>query len=118
MAQVTVSPVDLTSVEQLVTTADAVIREALDVARRRTDGGKGIDDAQVHCERLAYAATELAAAKELLTYAKSAHEHGHADPVVDEMAAAFAAEVAQRLAGNVDTHIDEFGLGDDFFNDT
>ena len=39
-------------------TVDALVREALAVASKRTDGGKGIDDEQVHAERLAYAATE------------------------------------------------------------
>jgi (2S)-methylsuccinyl-CoA dehydrogenase len=118
MAEANVNPVDVAGVEKLVTTTDAVVREALDVARRRTDGGKGIDSAQVHCERLAYAATEVAAAKDLLAYAQAAAQHGHRDLVVEEMAGVFAAEVAQRLAGNVDAHAEEFGLSDDRLNET
>ncbi len=113
-----IGPMDLAGVHQLVTSTDTVVREALDVARQRTHGGKGIDDAQVHCERLAYAATEVCAAKELLAYAQAAAQHGHGDPVVDEMAGAFAAEVAHRLAGNVDAHADAFGLSDDLLNKT
>src|SRR3972149_3388373 len=58
-----VSPVDLSGVKQLVETTDAVVRESLGVGSRRTEGGKGIDDEQGHCERLAYAATEVAAAE-------------------------------------------------------
>jgi (2S)-methylsuccinyl-CoA dehydrogenase len=118
MADVNVKPIDLASVESLVTTTDALVREALDVARKRTDGGKGIDDEQVHCERLAYAATEVAAARDLLAYAKSAAAHGHRDVVVEEMAAVFAAEVAQRLSGNIDAHAEEFGIGDSRLNQT
>lgn len=118
MADSTVTPLDLAQVDELVAATDAVARAALEVARRRTDDGKGIDDAQVHCERLAYAATELAAAKELLAYAKAARAHGHGDAIVEDMAAAFAAEVAQHLAGNLDTHTDEFGLSHDFLNET
>ncbi|MBI1816224.1 MAG: acyl-CoA dehydrogenase family protein [Deltaproteobacteria bacterium] len=118
MADVNVRPIDLAGVESVVTTTDALVREALDVARMRTDGGKGIDDEQVHCERLAYAATEVAAARDLLAYAKSAAAQGHRDPVVEEMAAVFAAEVAQRVSGNIDAHAEEFGIGDSRLNQT
>ena len=118
MADASVKPIDLAGVENVVAATDTVVRAALDVTRLRTDGGKGIDDEQVHCERLAYAATELMAAKDLLAYAKSAAEQGHRDPSVEEMAGAFAAEVAQRLAGNVDAHSAEFGLSDDLLNQT
>src|SRR6266705_3375901 len=41
----------------------AVLDEALAAGRRTTDGGKAIDEHQVHAERLAYAATEAAAAE-------------------------------------------------------
>ncbi len=118
MADVDVKPIDVAAVQQLVTTTDAVVREALDVARTRTEGGKGIDDAQVHCERLAYAATEVAAAKDLLAYAMAAAQHEQRDPVVEEMAGVFAAEVAHRVATQVDGHTDEFGLSDGRLNET
>jgi (2S)-methylsuccinyl-CoA dehydrogenase len=113
-----VKPTDLADVEKLVAATDTVVRAALDVARRTTGGGKGIDEAQVHCERLAYAATEVAAATELLAYAKAARAHGQNDPTTDAMAAAFAAEVAQRLCGNVDAHPEAFGVGTDLLNQT
>jgi (2S)-methylsuccinyl-CoA dehydrogenase len=113
-----VKPMDLADVEQLVGATETVVQHALQVGRRRTDGGKGIDDAQVHCERLAYVATEVAAAKALLAYAKAALEHGHRDPIVEQMAAVFAAEVAQRLAGHIDAHADDFALGNDVLNQT
>ncbi len=109
---------ELVGVEKLIGATDTVVREALDVARRSTDGGRGIDDAQVHCERLAYAATEVAAAKELLAYAQSAAAHGHRDPAVDQMAGICAAEVALRLAAQVDAHPDAFGLSDHRLNQT
>jgi (2S)-methylsuccinyl-CoA dehydrogenase len=113
----TFSPVDLAGVQELLTRTDTVVRAALDVARRRTDDGKGIDEAQVHCERLAYAATEVAAGHHLLTYAKAAAQHGHRDPVVEEMAGVFVCEVAQRLAGQADVHADAFGVSDDFLHE-
>jgi len=118
MANENVSPADVAEVEKLVTATDAVVRAALDVTRQRTDGGKGIDDAQVHCERLAYAATEVAAAKELVAYAKAAAQHGQADVVVNEMAGVFAGEVAQRLRSNVEAHAEDFGLDEATLNQT
>src|SRR5579862_3781226 len=118
MADAGVKPADLAEVEKLVAATDAVVTAALDAARRTTDGGKNIDDAQVHCERLAYAATEVAVAKELLAYARAAHAHAERDPVINEMAAVFAAETAQRLHGNLDAHAAEFGLGEALLNRT
>ena len=118
MADAQVSPIGLAAVERLVGSTEKVASAALDVARQRTDGGKGIDDAQVHCERLAYLATEVRTAKEFLAYARSAAAHGHGDPVVDEMAAVFAADVAHRLWSQIEAHTDEFGLTDAFLDET
>src|SRR5688572_18562992 len=86
-------------------------RTALDAAlvagRRLTDGGKSIDDHQVHAERLAYAATEVAAAEALAAYAA-----GAGDATTDAMAAGFAAEVADRLRGRIEGHREDFGVSD------
>ena len=116
MSDVSLNPVDLAGVEKLVTTTDAVVREALEVASKRTEGGKAIDSEQVHCERLAYVATEIAAARDLLAYAKSAASSGRRDPSVEAMAAVFGAEVAQRLSNQIDAHLDEFGLTEERLN--
>ena len=50
--------------------------EALHYGRRITDNGKGIDDHQVHTERLAYLATEVEAARALAAYATGAQANG------------------------------------------
>ncbi|MFN8628149.1 MAG: acyl-CoA dehydrogenase family protein [Candidatus Binatia bacterium] len=112
------TPVHLAAVRQVVCALDAIVSEALDVARRTTDGGKGIDGAQAHCERLAYAATELEAAKHLLAYAETATAHGQEDPIVAAMAGVFVAEVAQRLSAQIDAHAAEFGVRDERVNTT
>jgi (2S)-methylsuccinyl-CoA dehydrogenase len=100
---------ELKDVERLVDAADASVRESLAVASKRTDGGKGIDGEQVHGERLAYAATEVRAARELLAYAKASKAE-RADAVLDAMTAAFAGEVLLRAVTQIDAHPDEFGL--------
>lgn len=117
MAEENLKALDLDQVERLVATADTVVREALEVASRRTDGGKGIDDEQVHCERLAYAATEVAAAKDLLAYARAVPAADR-DATIEAMAGVFAAEVTQKLAGQVDAHLAEFGVAADRLNAT
>lgn len=118
MADAAPKAVDLAAVEKVVATTDALVREALEVASKRTDGGKGIDSEQVHCERLAYAATEAAAARDLLAYAKASQAQGQGGAVVAEMAAVFAAEAGQRLAGQISAHSDAFGIGDARLNAT
>lgn len=109
MSNDSMNPIGLDGTEKLVDAADAVVKDAITVARKRTDGGKGIDDEQVHCERLAYFATEVAAAKDLLEYAK-ASKANRPDDSIEGMAALFAAEVTQRLVSQVDAHPEEFGL--------
>jgi (2S)-methylsuccinyl-CoA dehydrogenase len=106
-----VSDLDLKHVAKLVDAAGGAVSEALAVASRRTEGGKRIDDEQVHSERLAYAATEVRAARELLAYAEASKAE-RSDGVIDAMAAAFAGEVVLRLAGQIDAHPDEFEVGD------
>ncbi len=118
MAESSVKPVELSAVAQLVGTTESLVKEALEVAGKRTDGGKGIDDEQVHCERLAYVATEVRAAKELLAYAEAATAAGAADASTADMAAVFAGEIALRLAGNVDAHPSEYGIDDARLNAT
>jgi (2S)-methylsuccinyl-CoA dehydrogenase len=86
----------------------AVLDEALAAGRTQTAAGKAIDDHQVHAERLAYAATETAAAEALAAYA--AENAG--DEVVARMASAFAGEVAARLRAAVEAQRDDFGVSD------
>src|SRR5215468_2541351 len=91
----------------------AVMDSALESGRRLTDGGRAIDDHQVHAERLAYAATEVKAAEALAAYAASRRDAGAPDATTDAMAAAFAGEVAAKLRGAIEAHRDDFGVPDD-----
>ena len=91
----------------------AAIDTALEIGRRKTDGGKGIDEHQVYAERLAYAATEVKAAEVLAEYAAELGRVGKADAVVDAMAGAFAGEVAARLRALIEANADDFGISDD-----
>jgi (2S)-methylsuccinyl-CoA dehydrogenase len=100
------------AIRTIIDAARATLDAALRAGRETTQGGKAIDEHQVHAERLAYAATEVAAADALAAYARERREAGAGDAVLDTMAAAFAAEVADRLWARVDAHRDDFGVPD------
>src|SRR5437867_11714946 len=95
----------------ILTAARAALDAALEAGRRITQGGKAIDEHQVHAERLAYAATEVAAAEALAAYARDRRAAGGADPITHAMASAFAAEVADRPAAPTARHRGDFGTG-------
>ncbi len=94
---------------RLVDTAAAVLDAATRHGRAVTDNGRGIDDHQVHCERLAYHATEIAAARCLAAYAGDLAAGPEPDPVVPHMAFVFAGEVAHRLRSAILAHAHDFG---------
>ncbi len=101
--------------EPLYSGLGRVVDAALEHARKTTDQGKGIDEHQVHCERVSYLATELHAARALAAYAEAA---GGEDPLAAEMAAAFVADVAARCRSQVATHLEAFGFKEPFLDDT
>src|SRR5438552_1405214 len=84
----------------------AVLDEALAAGRRTTDAGNAIAEHQVHAGRLAYAATEAAAAEALAAYARERA----GDETAGRMAAAFAGEVASRLGAEIEGQRDDFGV--------
>jgi (2S)-methylsuccinyl-CoA dehydrogenase len=102
----------------LLSALERVVDAAVENARKITDRGKGIDEHQVHCERVSYLATELRAAKALGDYAAAAAREGAADPQANETAAIFTANTAARCRTQVATHLDAFGFKEAFLDDT
>ena len=98
----------LTAARELVNDARAVIDAALTHGAELTEGGRLIDDHQVHTERLAYLATQVRAAHEQTRYAERV-----TDPLQAEYALIYAAEVVQALRSAVETAWDDFGLTED-----
>jgi alkylation response protein AidB-like acyl-CoA dehydrogenase len=93
--------VAIQDVAALVADIDEVVREAVKAASVRTGGGKDIDSWQVHSERVAYAATEVLAAKAMVEYAEAVAAAGlDASLFVDE-AAIYAGETASSSAPSV-----------------
>ncbi len=94
----------LDSSRKLLAAADALLQRALERGREITQGGRSIDEHQVLAERLAYAATEARAVRELLQVAE-----GGGDSLV-RTAAAATAELVGRLRGRVEASLDDLGL--------
>jgi (2S)-methylsuccinyl-CoA dehydrogenase len=96
----------------LVDIADGVVDNALSYAARATEGGRLVDDFQVHTERLAYLATQVRAAHELVAYTERLSDAGKPDAWHDSMALAYAAEVTHGLRSQVEAAWDDFGLSE------
>ncbi len=110
MSTTAATAADLAEGRRILEAADRVMEAVLEAARRLTDHGRRIDDYQVQTERVAYLATELRAARDLLAYAAGLHERGTPDAVIDLQAVAYAAEVAHRLRAQVEGALEEFDL--------
>ncbi len=95
---------------RLTEVAGEAARAAIAAASRLTDGGRLIDDHQVHAERIAQLATEARAATELLAYAENRAASGKPDALAQDQALAFAAEVVHKLRACVEGHPDAFAL--------
>jgi (2S)-methylsuccinyl-CoA dehydrogenase len=102
----------LSQTRTIVSAVERALDQAMIQARQLTQGGQGVDDHQVHCERLAYRATELQAAQALLRYVEMQGQHGQDDGVTGHMALAYAAEVHQALLAEVGAHLTTYGIGE------
>ncbi len=86
---------------------------AVAAASRLTDGGREIDEHQVVCERVAYAATELEAVRTMAGFAEAAAGAGHSDAgLYAEQAAVVIGEVAGRVRAELALSAPDLGLDD------
>ena len=111
--------VRIDDIETFVGGLRRLVDAAIAAASSATEGGRKIDDNQVHSERIAYAATEVAAAEALAAYARDAASAGadSADLFAEE-AAVYAGEVASRLWMETTTHADDYRLSRDTIEQT
>src|SRR5437867_5842388 len=100
----------LDAARRLSELATAAAESAVAAASRLTDGGRLIDEHQVHAERIAQLATEARAATELLAYAERQAAAGKPDPLAQEQAFVFSAEVVHKLRSAVEASPETFGL--------
>ena len=108
----------LAQARTIVTACEQVLQQALAHACHLTQAGREIDAHQVHCERLAYRATAVHAAQDVLHYASSAQQHGQEATMMASMALAYATEVGQALATDVQVHAPTYGVDDAVYDAT
>ena len=101
----------LATARSLVDAAQGVIAASLGHAAQVTEGGRDIDEHQVHVERVAYLATQVRAAHELVAYAERIAAAGRPDALIESDAIVYAAEATHALRSSVEAAWDDFAVG-------
>ncbi len=105
----------LSQVLPIVAAAERLAELAVTRARAITADGKGIDDHQVLAERVAYAATEVRAARALHDFVAAAG--GRAGTALAAMAGAGVAELAASARDRLRPLIDDLGIAEADFEE-
>ena len=111
-------PVSLEDAQTLHRAAEDLLGRARDKASALTDGGRRIDDFQVLTQRVAYAATETRAIRELIHHVEQARGEGSSNPSFELAALSGAALLAGRVRDRLAPSIDELGLGEAALEET
>ncbi len=112
MSSSAVPSVSLDDARALLRSGDALLAPVLEKARSVTDQGKSIDDHQVLTERVAYAATEARAAREVVQFLDEARAEGRPIDGFEDVAVAAVADLVASLRDRLDPVLPELGLGD------
>ncbi len=97
----------------LLAAGQALFDTALARAKEITEDGAAIDDHQVLTERIAYAATEIRAAKEVLDYADSVVAEGRSTDALERLWSTSASELVASVRDRIAPAVDELGIGDE-----
>jgi (2S)-methylsuccinyl-CoA dehydrogenase len=92
--------------------AEALTRQAIVRTREITKAGDAIDDHQVLSERVAYAATETRAARELVEYVAGVRKEGRGGSLLEVIAAAAVADLAASVRSRLELALEDLGLGE------
>jgi (2S)-methylsuccinyl-CoA dehydrogenase len=102
----------LDDARQLLEGAEQLVERALARAREITNDGKGIDDHQILTERVAYAATEARAARELFDFTVALRAEGRNSPERQRLCGASVADLVFDLRSRLEPALDDLGLGE------
>jgi (2S)-methylsuccinyl-CoA dehydrogenase len=102
----------LDDARQLLEGAEQLVERSLAKAREITDDGKGIDDHQILTERVAYAATEARAARELFDFTLALQAEGRDSPERQRLCGASVADLVFDLRSRLEPALDDLGLGE------
>ncbi len=101
----------------LLGAAEQLLDAALAGARQVTESGKKIDDHQVLTERVAYAATEVRAARELIDQVAASQAEDRASAMQELVAVVSVADLVASLRERLSLSADELGIGEDQLDD-
>jgi (2S)-methylsuccinyl-CoA dehydrogenase len=102
----------LEDARELLAGAEELVERALERAREITGSGRAIDSHQVLAERVAYAATEARAARELVAAASAAKGEGRGSESLERLCAAGVAELVASLHHRLAPAVDDLALGE------
>ncbi len=102
----------LQDAQTLVAAATTLLEDSLAAAKKLTDGGKKIDSHQVATERVAYAATEVAAAHEVIAQYQEVVNEGRGTPHFERVAVAGVGELVWSLRDRLSAIADDLVIGD------
>ena len=103
----------LEDAKSLMDAATSLLDRSVDAAREMTDGGQKIDDHQVITERIAYAATEAIAAREVISSIEAIRAEGRSSEILELTAVASVGELVDSLRSKLSASADELSLGDE-----
>jgi (2S)-methylsuccinyl-CoA dehydrogenase len=104
------SPPTLDDARPLLAGAERLLERALERAKEITEGGRRIDDHQVLTQRVAYAATEGRAARELIDFVEGARGSGQSSAMLETTCAAAVAGCVRDLRDRLEPALDDLGL--------
>ncbi|MEE2674366.1 MAG: acyl-CoA dehydrogenase family protein [Myxococcota bacterium] len=109
---------DLEGARTLVAAGQALFDKALARAKEITENGGGIDDHQVLTERVAYTATEIRAANEVLDNADAVVAEGRSSDSLERLWSTSAAELVASVRDRIAPSVDELGIGEEALDET
>ena len=99
--------------QALLSAATSLLEEAIAATKTLTEGGRKIDDHQIVTERVAYAATEAAAAHEVISQYADVVAEGRGTPHFERMAVAAVGDLVWNLRERISAVVIELGIGDE-----
>jgi len=109
---------NLDEIRTLMDAAETLLERGLTAGRALTGGGKLIDDHQVITERLAYAATEAVAAREVLNAVFELQTEGRSDAMLELTSVGAVGHLVTGLRDRLSGIVDDLGLGDEAVEET
>jgi (2S)-methylsuccinyl-CoA dehydrogenase len=103
----------LDDANSLLDASQGLLDAAVGRAKQITQGGRDIDEHQVLTERVAYAATEVRAMRELVEAALTARAEGQSSNGFELTAVAGVGELARSLRERLSLSADDLGIGDE-----